>query len=116
MRIEVEKQIDAETKEIWSFNLFDLNAVFVAWHREVKPKGKRKQTIQAFWDKYGRHDYKMSEEPVLPEIIRSEALSKVMECVRIHTWSEWKARQSCRTMQQVFAELHRLAGGFETLN
>ena len=51
MIIEIEKQIDAETKEVWSFNMFDLNAVFVAWHREVKPKGKRKWTIETFWDK-----------------------------------------------------------------
>ena len=40
MRIEIEKQIDAETKEVWSFNMFDLNAVFVAWYRETKPKRK----------------------------------------------------------------------------
>jgi hypothetical protein len=92
MRIVVEKQINAETKECWSFNMFDLNAVFIAWHREVKPKGKRKWTIEAFWDKYARREYKMVAEPALPEIIRTEALSKVMEAVRIHTWDEWKAR------------------------
>lgn len=92
MRIEVEKQIDAETKEVWSFNMFDLNAVFVAWRREVKPKGKRKWAMESFWDKYRRREYRMVEEPVLPEIIRSEVLSKVMEHIRIHTWSEWKAR------------------------
>jgi len=91
MRIEVEKQIDAETKEVWSFNMFDLNAVFVSWHRETKPKGKRTWKIVEFWDKYGRREHTMSEEPALPEIIRSEALSKVMENVRIKTWSEWKA-------------------------
>jgi hypothetical protein len=92
MRIEVEKQIDAETKEVWSFNMFDLNAVFVAWHREVKPKGKRKWTIEAFWDKYGRREYKMVEEPTLPLGIRAEVLDKVMEYVKVNTWSEWKAR------------------------
>ena len=83
---------DAETKELWSFNMFDLNAVFVAWHREVKPKGKRKWTIEKFWDKYGRREYNMVSEPVLPEIIRSEVLSEVMKYVRVHTWDEWNAR------------------------
>lgn len=93
MRIEIEKQIDAETKETWSFNMFDLNAVFVAWRREVKPKGKRKWTIEKFWDKYGRREYTMVNEPVLPDIIRSEVLEKVMQYIKVHTWDEWKLRK-----------------------
>ena len=92
MRIEIEKQIDTETKEFWSFNMFELNAVFVAWHREVKPKGNKRWTIEKFWDKYGRREYNMVSEPVLPEIIRSEVLSEVIKHVRVHTWDEWKAR------------------------
>lgn len=91
MRIEVEKQIDAETKEVWSFNMFDLNAVFVAWHREVKPKGKRKWTIEAFWDKYGRKEHKMASEPTLPLGIRAEVLDRVMKYVKVKTWDEWKS-------------------------
>lgn len=92
MKVEIEKQIDAETKEIWSFNVFDLNAVFVSWHRKVKPKGKRKWTVNAFWDKYSnRREYKMVSEPVLPETIKSEVLSEVMKCVRVRTWDEWKS-------------------------
>jgi len=92
MRIEVQKQIDAETKEVWSFNVFDLNAVFVGWHREVKPKGKRKWVVEAFWDKYGR-EHRMSEEPVLPENIRNEALSEVMKHAIVYTWDEWNGRR-----------------------
>ena len=92
MRIEVVKQIDAETKETWSFNMFDLNAVFVGWHKEVKPKGKLTWKIIEFWDKYGRREYKMSEEPILSLGIRSEVLDKVLENVKVNTWSEWKAR------------------------
>lgn len=91
MRIKIEKQIDAETKETWTFLMFDLNAVFVAWHREVKPKGKRKYVIEKFWDNYGRREYTMVAEPILPEIIRSEALSEAIKYVRVRTWNEWKA-------------------------
>ncbi len=92
MRIEVKKQIDAETNEVWSFNMFDLNAVFVCWHKEKKPKGKRTWNIVEFWDKYGRREHTMSAEPTLPDEIKTEALNEIMKCVRVNTWSEWKAR------------------------
>ena len=92
MRIEIEKIIDSETKEVWSFNMFDLNAVFVAWHRETKPKGKRKWTIDKYWDRYARHVYDMVKEPDLPEIIRSEVVSEVMKHIKVNTWDEWKKR------------------------
>ena len=90
MRITIEKQIDSETRETWGFNLFDLNAVFVCWHREVKPKGKRKWVIQDFWDKYGRRDHRLVVEPVLPDNIRSEVISEIMKYIKVHTWNEWK--------------------------
>ena len=89
MRIEIVKQIDAETKEVWSFELFALNAVFVAWKREIKPKGKKKWTIVIFWDRYYRNS--PITEPILPEIIRSEVLSEVTKYVKVYTWDEWKA-------------------------
>ena len=91
MKIIIEKQIDDYTKEVWSFNTFDLNAVFIAWHREVKPKGKRKWTIEKFWDKYGRSTH-MSSEPVLTENIRSEVLSEMMKHIKVYTWDEWNAK------------------------
>lgn len=86
MRIEVEKQIDAETKEVWSFDMFDLNAVFVAWRREKKQKDNYKWVIEEF------RSESIDEETVLSEIIRNEALSKIMEHIRIYTLSEWKAK------------------------
>lgn len=89
MRIEVEKNIDAETKDTWHFNLFDLNAVFVGWTRESKPKGKRKWVIVDSWDKYSRDK---QIEPPLPEQIRSEALSEVYKLIRIFTYDEWKEK------------------------
>ena len=91
MRIEVEKQINNETREVWSFNTFDLNAVFVGWHREVKPKGKRKWTIEKYWDRYARRDFNMATEPEIPEIIRDEALTKLTQLLRVFTWQEWKS-------------------------
>lgn len=91
MNITVEKQIDSETKEIWGFKLFDFNLVFTGWSLQKKPKGKRKWIIEKFWDKYHhRREFKMVEEPVLPDIIRSEALSEVFKHIRVKTWKEWK--------------------------
>ena len=92
MRIEVIKQIDTETREVWAFNMFDLNAVFVWWSRESKPKRKRNWIIEEFWDNYGygREKFRMAQEPILPEVIRNEALLEVMKHIKVHTWNEWK--------------------------
>lgn len=93
MRIEVIKQIDDETREVYTFTLFDLNAVFVCWAIETKPKGKRIWRIKSFWDKYARKDFNATEEPILPEKIRSEAISEVIKLIRINTWDEYKSRK-----------------------
>lgn len=91
MRFEIEKVIDNETKEVWVFNMFDLNAVFVSWKMEKKQKGKRKWALEKFWDKYRRIDPYMSiNEPELPEAIRNEALSIAISHLRVKTWNEWK--------------------------
>jgi hypothetical protein len=88
MRIKIQKQIDVETREIWVFNVFEsFNIVFVGWCKEVKTKGKRKWVVENFWDVYSSGKHK---EPVLPEIIRSEALSEVMKYLKVRTWNEWK--------------------------
>lgn len=68
--------------------MFNLDAVFVAWCRKIKPKGKRKWTIEKFWD---RREFTMVTEPVLPKIIRSEVLTEVMKYVKVHILDEWKA-------------------------
>lgn len=95
MRIEIENQIDAEAKEVWSFNVFDLNIVFIAWHIETKPKGKRKWTIEKFWDKYNhRRHIGMAQEPELPEIIRKKVLHEVVtNRIKVLTWGEWKDKK-----------------------
>jgi hypothetical protein len=91
MRFEIEKVIDNETKEFWTFNMFELNAVFVSWRVEKKPKGKRVWKIEKFWDKYRCRDgYRMVIEPELPEIIRNEALSIAISYLKVKTWNEWK--------------------------
>jgi hypothetical protein len=89
MRFEIEKIIDNETKEFWVFNMFELNAVFVSWRIEKKPKRKRKWTIEKVWDKY-QNRYGMPKEPDLPEIIKNEALTVAISHVKVKTWNEWK--------------------------
>ena len=90
MRIEIEKQIDAETKEVWSFNMFGFTAVFVGWVKFTKPKGKRKWTSVADWDKYKRTRYLTAEEPELPELIKSDVITEIIKLLTVKTWAEWK--------------------------
>jgi hypothetical protein len=90
MRIEIEQQIDAETKEVYSFNLIDTTAVFIGWNKQVKPKGKRVWKTEFWWDRYNLRSCN-ANEPELPEIIRSQALDKVIERCRVKTWAEWKS-------------------------
>ena len=86
--ITIEKQIDSETKEVWRFYMFDLNAVFIAWHKEIKPNGKRKWTVEKSWDKYNRHNNIL--EPVLPESIKQDVHAEVVKLIKVQTWSEFK--------------------------
>lgn len=86
-RIIVEKTVDERTRETWIFNTFDLDAVFVYYGREIKAKGRRKWVVDKSWDKYGRDQ---PTQPILPEIIRSKALSQMISQLRILTWEEWK--------------------------
>ena len=90
-RIEIERQIDEQTKEFWSFNVFDLCAVFVSWHRETKPKGKKTWKKDMFWDNYSRRDFYASNEPELPQDIKDEVLKEVIKRISVKTWNEWKA-------------------------
>ena len=89
MRIEVEQQINEETKEVYSFNLFYTTAVFIGWSKQVKPKGKRVWRVKSCWDKYSERG-SSAQEPELSEIIKSQALSKIIELCRVKTWAEWK--------------------------
>lgn len=90
MRIDVIKEIDKHTRQVWGFNLFDLTAVFVEFTIEEKPPRKRKWVVIKRWDKYeNRHENRV-EEPILPDEIREEAFREVCNFVKVKTWSEWK--------------------------
>ena len=84
MRIEVELNIDTETKDVYGFTLIDgLNVVFTSYHREIKPKGKRIWKIIQFWDKYSRESN--IEQPELPQNVRDLAFEKVITLINIKT-------------------------------
>lgn len=97
MRIEVinnlsEKNIlEVDTREVYSFNLFNLNAVFVEFHKEIRPKRKRNWRIVDYWSKYDSRKNNI-EEPELPEIIKSQALTEVFKLVKIKTWNEYNGK------------------------
>ena len=89
MHIQITVSIDSETQELYTFNTFDLTAVFVRYNKQVKPKGKRKWTNEKWWDRYNRRD-STTEEPELTIGIRAMALSKMMELIQVRTWNEYK--------------------------
>lgn len=89
MRIEVEVNIDSENREYYEFNLFDcMTCVFVTYHHESKPKGKRIWRITKFWDKHSRDS--TMQEPELSLNIRELALEKAKSLITVKTWKEWR--------------------------
>lgn len=91
MRIEIRKTIDSETAEQYLFNVFDLTAVFVGYHKEVKPPNKRKFRIIECWDSYSSHNSTVPE-PELPEDVKYQALAKLQSLVNIKTWAEFQRK------------------------
>ena len=89
MRIEVKKEIDHETIEVYSFNLFDLTAVFVSYSRQKLHKGKKAWQVETFWDKYDERR-NVIDEPVLDEAIKKLAWEKCCELMEVKAWDEWK--------------------------
>ena len=89
MVIEVIQEIDNETRDVWRFNILDLNAVFVHWHKETKPKGKRIWRVGEYWDSYRRRDSSVPE-PTLPAEIREKAFTEFSKLIKVQTWYEYK--------------------------
>lgn len=92
MRISVENLINTELKEVFTFNQFDLNIVFVEYLVMEKPKGKRLWKVTNKWDKYSRTDYIQLHEPILSEDIKDLVLKKTVEQIKILTFKEWKQK------------------------
>jgi len=92
MYFEIEKEITPEERDIYKFNVFDHNAVFVGLSREIKPKGKRKWQRVQWWDKYNARDCNLPQ-PELTLGIRAEALEIMQSMCKVSTWDEWKAKQ-----------------------
>jgi len=91
MNITIIKKLDNQTREKWSFNLFDLSAVFIGFKKEIKPENKRLWKSIEVWDKYSNSRGSNIEEPELNESIRLEVLKEVANKINVFTWSEWKS-------------------------
>lgn len=79
-----------ETREIYEFNLFDLDLVFVLFRLETKAFKKRKWRIKSIWDKYGKESNNTIEEPKLPSFVIEQALSIARLQLKVKTWKEFK--------------------------
>jgi len=91
MKIQIVNKIDDETNEVYGFNMFDLTAVFVTYHVEVKPGRKRNWTITGLWDKYNNRHSNI-EEPTLPAAIIEKVHWKIEDLVQVKTWDEYKGK------------------------
>ena len=92
MKIEVIKQIDPETREVYNFTTSDFSLVLTRYSFEQKPKGKRKWQMVKHWHKYARESPR-NVEPSLPDEIRQEAVNKAAQNIRAYTWNEWKNKK-----------------------
>jgi hypothetical protein len=91
MRVDIERPIDEYTRETYQFNVFDLNAVFVGYVVETKPKRAKKWKVDGLWDKYRDRDSSL-EEPKLPQGIIDEVIETITSKICVLTWAEWKSK------------------------
>ncbi len=89
MYIQVEKYIDPENKEVYSFCLFDLTFVFNSYQLQTKPKPKRNWTNLKYWDRLYTRDSNIIE-PILTDEIRELAMLEAQKQIKVQTWKEYK--------------------------
>lgn len=89
MRITLINELDDFNREVYGFNVFDFNIVFVEYSKEEKPKGKRTWKRTQWWDNYRLRDSTCQEPPLTFEI-RQIALEKVSSYLKVLSWDEWK--------------------------
>ncbi len=87
--ITIEKALDAETKEVYSFHLFDLNAVFNGYDKLSKPKGKRIWRSIGKWSSHNDR-YSTIPQPELPPEIILSCRVEIQKMIRVMTWQEYK--------------------------
>lgn len=93
MVITIEKKIDTQTKELWTFNVYGFDIVFFQWQRHTKNKYDREFTHCEYWNVYGDKKGNIkSPEPHLPDIIKSEALMEAYKLLRVKTLEEWNKK------------------------
>lgn len=90
MDLQVEKEIDQYTKEVWCFTMFNYTPVFTEWRKEEKPKGKRTWKTVKRWSKYLRTDFFTVPEPELTDDVRAAAKDKLVALIHVLTWKEHK--------------------------
>lgn len=88
-RIEIIKQIDDRTREVWRFTQFGCDIVAVYYAKETKEKGKRKWLVFEYWNKYDRHRWgRIDQHPPLTLEVKQLALDAFIGKLRVCTWEE----------------------------
>lgn len=90
MRIEVEKIINETLKEVYYFNQFDFNIVFVEYLKFQKVK--RTWTKIECWDNYDKRNCTI-EQPILSEEIKNLAYQETVKYIKVQTFAEWKNKK-----------------------
>lgn len=90
--MQIIRPIDIYTREVWNFIQFDLNFVLNGYHVEVKPKGKRKWTIDLLrkWDNYSTRDSSIDSPTSIPSDVMVKLQLEIFERTKIITWKAWK--------------------------
>lgn len=93
MRINVDVFQSQYKKYVYGFNLFGLNAVFVQYTIEEKPKGKRLWKVTGIWDKYDSRRGALTEPELTPDI-RRQCLEEVTKLISVNNWAEWRPNEN----------------------
>ena len=86
--MQLDRKIDENTIECYSFTQFDSVFVFTQYYKKIK-EGKRKWRLSQKWDKYNLIDSNI-EEPLLDKDILYYAEESAKSLIKIKTWNEYK--------------------------
>ena len=85
--------IDDYKRNVWIFNAFDFNIVFVGFQKEEKPPRKRLWRITKKWGKYSHRDNNITEPIYIPNHVKEKVRTEILNKIKVITWEEWKGKK-----------------------
>lgn len=91
MNIEIQIQVDPNTKEEWHFYLFDLSFVLDKYFLLKKENKERKLRVSKKWLRLSSRDSNM-DQPTIPEHVKVLALREAQERIKICSREEYNKK------------------------